>query len=260
MKFEPKRPIAFFDTETTDKEAAKARIIEISIIKLFPDGSTKSLYFLLNPGIKIPAESTEIHGITDEKVKDKPKFEEVAQIIYDFIVDADLGGYNIASYDVPLLCEEFGRVNMVYPLPDTNLFDACSIFFKKEERTLAAASKFYLGQELDGAHGAQADTIASIKVFLAQLERYDDLKEMDYSQIVEFCKRDKRMDYAGKVVRNEKNRAVFTFGKHKDTPLLEVFAKDGSYYSWCMRADFTKNTKQVITTIYEWYKQNKLAK
>ncbi len=242
------RPIAFFDLETTGVQVAQDRIVEISIIKLHPDGSEEVMTQLVNPGIPIPAETSAIHGITDEKVKDSPSFKELAPQIREFIGDADLSGYNCLKFDVPLLMEEFLRNEVDFEMKGRKVVDVQNIFHKMEQRTLVAAYKFYCSKDLTDAHSAEADTRATMEVLLAQIEKYDNLGD-DVPALHDFSKRGNAVDFAGHFVENDKGIPVFNFGKNKGKSIVDVLKAQPGYYSWMMDAQFPSYTKKVLTEI-----------
>lgn len=242
------KPLAFFDLETTGVQVAQDRIVEISIIKLNPDGSEEVMTELVNPGIPIPPETTAIHGITDDKVKDKPSFKELATKIKDFIGDADLSGYNCLRFDVPLLMEEFLRNDMDFSMKGRKVVDVQNIFHKLEQRTLVAAYKFYCAKDLTEAHSAEADTRATMEVLLAQIKKYEELQQ-DVPSLHDFSKRGNNIDFAGHFVENEKGEAVFNFGKNKGKSIIETLKNQPGYYSWMMDAQFPSYTKKVLTEI-----------
>lgn len=242
------RPLAFFDLETTGVNVAKDRIVEISILKAFPDGSTKLYTKRVNPGMPIPPDSSAIHGIYDEDVKDEPLFKEIAHEVANFIKDADLAGYNCRNFDVPLLMEEFLRVGVDFDMKSRRIVDVQNIFHKKEERTLSAAYRFYCDKNLDNAHSAEADTVATYEILKAQLQRYNDL-ENDVRFLDEYSTRNRNIDFAGCFSVNDDGVEIFNFGKHKGKPILEVLEREPSYYNWMMDADFPQYTKKVLTEI-----------
>ena len=245
MKLNLKRPIVFFDLETTGVDTAKDRIVEISMVKVMPDGEQIVKTRKLNPGIHIPAEATAIHGITDEDVRDCPTFAQVAKSLEQFIRGCDFGGFNS---DLPVLVEEFLRAGVDVDFKRRRFVDVQNIFHKKEQRTLVAAYKFYCDKDLEDAHSAEADTLATYEVLMAQLERYPDL-ENDIDKLAEFSTRGEAADYAGRILFNEKGEEVFGFGKYKGRPVAEVFRAEPSYYAWMMNGDFPLYTKKVITEI-----------
>ncbi len=248
MKLNLKRPIIFFDLETTGVDTAKDRIVEISMIKIMPDGEEIPKTRRLNPGMPIPPEATAVHGITDDDVKDSPSFAQVAKSLAQFISGCDFGGFNSNRFDLPVLVEEFLRAGVDVDLKRRRFIDVQNIFHKKEQRTLVAAYKFYCDRDLDDAHSAEADTRATYEVLQAQLDRYDDL-ENDVDALAAFSSRGETADYAGRILYDEKGRAVFGFGKYRGRSVEEVFRQDPSYYAWMMNGDFPLYTKKVITEI-----------
>ncbi len=243
-----KRPLAFFDLETTGVDVSQDRIVEISVIKLNPDGSEEVLTELVNPGMPIPKESSDIHGITDEKVADKPTFKELAPKIKAFIGNSDLSGYNCLKFDVPLMVEEFLRNDVDFEMKGRKVVDVQNIFHKMEQRTLVAAYKFYCNGDLTNAHSAEADTRATMEVLKAQLEKYDEL-EGDVQMLHEFSRRGKAVDFAGHIIENEQGEPVFNFGKNKGKSVVEVLKTQPGYYSWMIDAQFPSYTKKVLTEI-----------
>ena len=248
MKLNLKRPIVFFDLETTGVDTSKDRIVEISMIKVMPDGSKDVKTRRVNPEMPIPAEATAVHGITDEDVKTEPTFRQLAKSLAQFIQGCDFGGFNSNRFDLPLLVEEFLRVGVDVDLKRRKFVDVQNIFHKKEQRTLVAAYKFYCDKDLTDAHSAAADTMATYEVLCAQLDRYDDL-ENDIDFLAEFSEREKAVDYAGRIVYNEQGVEVFSFGKYRGQSVEEVFRREPSYYAWMMEGDFPLYTKKVITEI-----------
>ncbi len=222
--------------------------MEISIIKLHPDGSEEVKTELVNPQIPIPAEASAIHGITDDKVKDKPSFRELGPAIKEFIGNADLSGFNCLRFDVPLLIEEFLRNEIDFEMKDRKVVDAQNIFHKMEQRTLVAAYKFYCNGDLTDAHSAEADTRATMEVLLAQVEKYDEL-EGNVSALHDFSKRGNSIDFAGHIVEGENGEALFNFGKNKGKSVVDILKNQPGYYSWMMDAQFPSYTKKVLTEI-----------
>ena len=244
--------MVFFDLETTGTNIATDRIVEISVVKVMPDGEQIVRTRRINPEMPIPAEATAVHHITDEDVKDCPSFRQVAKSLREFMVGCDFCGFNSNRFDLPLLAEEFMRAGV-----DVDLFkkakyvDVQNIFHKKEERTLVAAYRFYCGKELEAAHSADADTMATYEVLCAQLDKYGDL-ENSVEFLSEFSTRAKTADFAGRIAIekiNGEDVEVFTFGKHKGKSVEEVFRKDPSYYAWIMEGDFPQYTKKIFTEI-----------
>lgn len=249
MKLNLKRPIVFFDLETTGVDASKDRIVEISMVKVMPDGEEIVKTRRINPGMPIPPEATAIHGITDADVAGEPKFAQIARSLEQFIRGCDFGGFNSNRFDLPMLVEEFMRAGVeVDDFKRRKFIDVQNIFHKKEQRTLVAAYKFYCDKELEGAHSAEADTRATYEVLKAQLDRYDDL-ENDVDALAAFSCRAEAADYAGRILFNDKGEEVFGFGKYKGRSVAEVFREEPSYYAWMMNGDFPLYTKRVITEI-----------
>ena len=249
MKLNLKRPIIFFDLETTGVNTSKDRIVEISMVKVMPDGEKIVKTRRINPEMPIPPAASEVHHITDEDVKDCPTFKQIAKSLYQFMEGCDFGGFNSNRFDLPMLVEEFMRVGVDVDFKNRNFVDVQNIFHKMEERTLVAAYKFYCDKDLTEAHSAEADTMATLEVLEAQLDRYQIL-ENDIEALAKFTSRGETADYAGRIGYNDKGEEVFTFGKHRDCPVVKVFAEEPSYYSWLMNGDFPAYTKKVITEIY----------
>ena len=248
MKLNLKRPIVFFDLETTGVDTAKDRIVEISMVKVMPDGEEIIKTRRINPQMHIPEDATAVHGITDEDVKDAPTFAQIAKSLSQFIEGCDFGGFNSNRFDLPMLVEEFLRAGIDVDFKKRKFIDVQNIFHKMEQRTLVAAYKFYCDKELDGAHSAEADTKATYEVLKAQLDRYPELQN-DVAALAEFSTRGETADYAGRIIYNEKGEEVFNFGKYKGMSVSEVFRKEPSYYAWMMNGDFPLYTKKVITEI-----------
>lgn len=242
------RPIAFFDLETTGVSLSSDRIVEIAIIKILPDGSRQVKRKLINPQMPIPKESTEIHGITDEMVKDAPTFKQAGNEIKMFIENCDMGGYNSNRFDVPILMEEFLRAGMDVDLSTRKMIDVQHIFYTMEPRTLTAAYKFFCNKELIDAHSAEADVDATIEVLLAQVEKYENLGN-SVESILSVIGEDKIVDYARRFSFNDKGVEIFNFGKHKGKTVAEVLKAEPQYYDWMMRGDFPLHTKQKLTEI-----------
>ena len=248
MKLNLKRPIVFFDLETTGVDTSKDRIVEISMIKVMPNGDEDVKTRRINPEMPIQPEATAVQGITDDDVKDQPTFRQLAKSLAQFIQGCDFGGFNSNRFDLPLLVEEFLRAGVDVDLKRRKFVDVQNIFHKKEQRTLVAAYKFYCEKDLTDAHSAAADTRATYEVLCSQLDRYEDL-ENDIDFLAEFSERDKTVDYAGRILYNEKGEEVFGFGKYRGQSVEEVFRKEPSYYAWMMEGDFPLYTKKVITEI-----------
>ena len=248
MKLELKNPIIFFDLETTGINVAIDRIVELSFIKVEVNGNESSKTIRVNPGMPIPPKSTEIHGITDEDVKDSPQFKEIARSIAKDFEGCDLAGYNSTKFDIPLLAEEFLRADVDIDMKKRKFVDVQIIFMKNEPRTLTAAYKFYCDKSLENAHSAEADTIATYEILKSQLDYYDNL-ENDVSSLAEFSSHNRNVDFAGRIVYDENDVELINFGKHKGKSVEEVLAKDPGYYSWMMQGDFPLYTKKVLTAI-----------
>lgn len=248
MNIQLHKPICFFDLETTGIDIAKDKIVEISILKVYPNGNKESKTWLVNPGRPIPKQASDVHGITDEKVANEPLFKELAPQIYNMIKDSDLAGFNSDRFDIPLLAEELLRAEIDFDMKNRVAVDIQTIFHKKEERTLSAAYKFYCGKTLDNAHSASADTEATYEIFKSQLERYDDLPT-DIRSLSEYTSRKKSVDFAGFIALNEEGKEIFSFGKYKGMLVEEILEKDLGYYAWIQNADFPLYTKKVLTAI-----------
>ncbi len=261
MDLNLKRPIAFFDLETTGLNISHDRIVEMSVLKINQNGEEEQRVWLLNPEMPISAEAASVHGYTNEMVADKPTFREKAKEIAQFIGNADLAGYNILKFDLPVLVEEFLRVDYDFDLKDRGFIDVMNIFMKMEPRTLKGAYRFFCHAELDGAHGAMADTKASYEVLRAMLDRY---KGVDYEdargkrsqgpvndmkQLAEFSAHHKNADLSGQIIFDDEGKEVFMFGKHKGERVEEVFRKEPAFYDWMMKSDFPRYTKKIVTAI-----------
>lgn len=255
------RPLAVFDLETTGTQIANDRIVEIAVVKVHPDQKEEILHQRINPEMHIPEESTLIHGISDQDVKDSPTFSDFAGELEKFLEGCDLSGYNAIRFDIPILVEEFLRAGIDFSLIDRNVVDVQNIFHKMEPRTLRAAYKFYCGKELIDNHSAEADTKATYEVLKAQLDRYKDVPYTDPDGIVSkpvqndmkvlgsFSYYTRNVDLVGHIVFNEKQQEVFNFGKYKGRPVEEVFQKEPAYYDWMMKSQFPLSTKRVIKSI-----------
>lgn len=248
MQLNLKNPLVFFDLETTGVNANTDRIVEISYLKVHPNGNEETKTYRVNPGMPIPKEASDIHHITDEDVANSPSFKEIGKNIAKDIEGCDLAGFNSNRFDVPMLAEEFLRNDIDIDLSKRKLIDVQVIFHKMEQRTLSAAYKFYCNAELEGAHGAEADTRATYEVLKSQLDRYPDLTN-DVQYLSEFSSFNRNVDFAGKIVLNDKDQEVFNFGKYKDQPVEDILKKDSGYYGWMMQGDFALNTKNVLTRI-----------
>ncbi|HAX93240.1 MAG TPA: DNA polymerase III subunit epsilon [Bacteroidales bacterium] len=248
MKLNLRRPIAFLDLETTGINVSSDRIVEISVLKINPNGSEEWLISRINPEMPIPPRSTAIHGIKDEDVADSPKFREIAKNLAAFLEGTDLAGFNAIKFDIPVLAEEFLRANIDFSFLKRKYVDVQVIFHRKEQRTLSAAYKFYCDRELENAHSSKADTQATYEVLKSQLDRYSDL-ENDVEKLADFSAYNSLVDFAGRIIYDENGVEVFNFGKHKGKPVENVFRDDPSYYSWMMNGDFPLYTKKILTEI-----------
>ena len=248
MELNLKRPIIFFDLETTGIDIARDRIVEISMVKVMPDGEEIVRTRRINPGMPIPAEATAIHGITDEDVKDCPLFPQIAKSLAQFIEGCDFGGFNSNRFDLPMLVEEFMRAGVDVDFRKRKFIDVQNIFHKMEQRTLVAAYKFYCGKNLEDAHTAEADTRATYEVLMSQLDRYPELQN-DVAFLADYSSFNKNVDFAGRMVYDDKGVEVFNFGKYKGMSVSDVLKRDPGYYSWILNSDFTLNTKATLTKI-----------
>lgn len=257
MQLNLSKPLCFFDLETTGVNISKDRIVEISILKIYPDGKEESKTWLVNPEMPIPSEVTAIHGISDADVADKPTFKELAKEISQMIKDADLGGFNSNRFDIPLLAEEMLRAEVDFDMKNRVAIDVQTIYHKMEQRTLSAAYKFYCDKNLDEAHSAEADTNATFEVLKAQLQKYDTL-ENDIKFLAEFSSRRKFADFAGFLIFNKKGEECFSFGKHKGKRVIDILEQEPGYFGWLLNADFPLYTKKVLTAIKLRQFNNKL--
>ena len=249
MKLQLRRPIVFFDLETTGTNITRDRIVEISIVKLVPGADAPEVRTRrINPEMPIPAEATAIHHISDSDVAGEPTFRQVARSLADFMKGCDIAGFNSNRFDVPLLDEEFHRVGVDFDFHKARFIDVQTIFHKMEPRNLTAAYRFYCGKELEGAHGAQADTMATYEVLLAQLDRYDSLSG-DVAELATFSAQNDNVDLLGRLVYDADGRELINFGKYKGQPARDVLARDPGYYSWIMQGDFPSDTKRAFTRI-----------
>ena len=249
MKLHLDYPIVFFDLETTGVDIVNDRIVEICLLKVYPNGNEESKVMRINPGMHIPEEASKVHGIYDKDVAECPQFAEVAADIWAFLKDCDLGGFNSNHFDIPMLAEEFLRAGMNVNLAKCRRVDVQNIYHKLERRTLIAAYQFYCHKNLEDAHSALADTKATYEVLCAQLDHYPDALQNDVTFLADYSQMNRNVDFAGRIVLNDDGVECFNFGKHKGKPVVEVLAKEPSYYSWMMNGSFTRNTKQVLTTI-----------
>jgi len=261
MNLKLTRPLAFFDLETTGLNIGVDRIVEISILKIMPDGTKLSKTKRINPEMPISKDSVAIHHIRDEDVKDAPTFREIAHELNNFLENSDLAGYNSNRFDVPMLVDEFLRSEVEFDIRNRRFVDVQNIFHLMEQRTLKAAYKFYCSKEIINAHSAQADIEATYEIFIAQLEKYEGVEyedkdgnksipvKNDIKALHDFTNIKKCADLAGRVVYNDEGMETFNFGKHKGKLVTEVFKIEPSYYDWMMKGDFPLQTKQVITSI-----------
>lgn len=248
MKLKLDRPVMFFDLETTGTDALHDRIVEISMIKVMPDGTDIQRTVRVNPGMPIPAEATAVHHITDADVADKPLFSQLAERLAQSFRGCDLAGFNSNRFDIPLLAEEFARAGIDFDFNECRFIDVQTIFHKKEQRTLSAAYKFYCGKNLDDAHSANADTRATYEVLMAQLDRYDDLPN-DMEKLAEYSSQNKNVDLMGRLVYDDRHREVINFGKYKGQLAVDVLRRDPSYFSWIQQGDFASSTKRAFMAI-----------
>ncbi|HOY39115.1 MAG: 3'-5' exonuclease [Bacteroidales bacterium] len=256
MELNLKKPLIFFDIETTGLNIINDRIIEISMIKVLPNGREETKSYRFNPEIPIPEETTAIHGIRDVDVATCPTFKSTAKEIATFIEGCDLAGYNSLKFDIPMLVEEFLRADIEIDLKKHNFVDVQVLFMKKEPRTLSAAYKFYCNKEHSEAHSALGDTLATYEVLKSQLDKYNDLPN-DVVKLAEISSYGELADFAGRLIFDEKGREMVNFGKYKGQLLEEVFRKDPGYYSWVMQGDFPLYTKKVFTRVYVRFKSLK---
>jgi DNA polymerase-3 subunit epsilon len=242
------KPLCVFDLETTGTNVGKDRIVEICILKVNPDASRESKTWLVNPEMSIPKESSAIHGITDDRVKDAPTFKDIASKVLEMISGSDLGGFNSNRFDVPLLAEELLRAGLDFDLSKFKLIDAQTIYHKMEPRNLSAAYNFYCKKTLENAHSAEADVLATFEVLDAQVGHYEDLPN-EVAGLSDFSFHSKFADLAGMIHFNDKEQEIFAFGKYKGQVVKEVFQKDIGYYGWLQSADFPLYTKKIFTKI-----------
>ena len=249
MELNLKNPIVFFDIESTGLDIARDRIVEISAVKVMPDGREEIKTKRINPTIPISPEAQAVHGISNEDVKDCPVFKQIAKSLAQWMEGCDIGGYNSIKFDIPLLAEEFLRAGVEFDFRKRKLVDVQNIFHKMEQRTLVAAYRFYCNKDLEQAHSAEADTLATYEVLKAQLDRYQDTLKNDIGFLADFSLRNRNLDYAGRIVLNDKDIPVINFGKHKGKAVEQVLREEPSYYDWIMKGDFTLDTKKVFTEL-----------
>ncbi len=248
MKLNLRNPLIFFDLETTGIDVALDRIVEISYLKIFPNGDEESKTMKVNPTIPIPPKVIAIHGITDDDVKDAPRFSEIAKTLTKVFEGSDFAGYNSNKFDLPLLAEEFLRAGVDVDLKKRKFIDIQVIFHKKEQRTLGAAYKFYCDKNLEDAHTAEADTRATYEVLKAQLDRYADLPN-DVDELSKYSSHNRNADFLGRIIYDDEGIEIFNFGKYKGQRVTDVLKKDQGYYAWMMNGQFPLHTKNVLTSI-----------
>ena len=256
MKLHLQRPIVVFDLETTGVQITRDRIVEISILKVHPDGEQETKTRRINPEMPIPKEATAVHGITDADVADCPTFALVARSLYSWIEGCDIAGFNSNRFDVPMLVEEFLRSGIPVDFDDRHFIDVQTIYHKMERRTLEAAYKFYCSKTLENAHSAEADTRATFEVLEAQLDHYPEELTNDVAALAEFSSYGRRVDFAGSLAFNDQDEIVINFGKYKGVPVTEVFRRDSGYYSWVMGAQFPLETKRWFSRLYQQARQS----
>ena len=248
MELKLTRPIVFFDLETTGTNITHDRIVEISLIKVMPDGTEIERTRRINPEMPIPAEATAIHHITDEDVCGEPTFRQVAKSLAELFSGCDIAGFNSNRFDIPMLLEEFNRVDVPIDIHTARFVDVQTIFHQREPRNLTAAYRFYCGGDLEAAHSANADTRATLEVLKAQLDRYPDLPN-DVNALSDYSSHNRNVDFAGRLIYDDNNVEIINFGKHKGSPAEEVLRKEPGYYSWIMQGDFPQNTKDAFARI-----------
>jgi DNA polymerase-3 subunit epsilon len=260
MKLNLKNPLTFFDLETTGTNTVLDRIVEISVVKVLPNGERITKTNKINPTVPIPIETSLIHGVYDKDVADAPTFKNIAKSLAQFLEGSDLAGFNILKFDVPLLVEEFLRAGVDFDVSKRKLIDAQKIFHMMEKRTLSAAYKFYCGKSLENAHSAEADTLATLEVLEAQVEKYEGEDMVDNlgkkigtikndMAVLDELTSSKMVDLAGRIVFNHNGNEIFNFGKHKNSLVTEVLEKEPNYYNWMMNGDFPQDTKRKLTEI-----------
>jgi len=249
MKLNLKKPIIFFDLETTGLDISNDRIVEICYIKLEPNGNEESRTMRLNPEMHIPEQASKVHGIFDEDVKDCPTFRDVAEDLAKTFQGCDLAGFNSNRFDIPMLAEAFARAEVSIDLSENQMVDVQNIYHKLERRTLIAAYKFYCGKDLEDAHSALADTRATLEVLEAQLDKYPNDLKNDIPFLAEYSRKENTVDLAGRFIYDDNHNEIVNFGKYKGKSVKEVLLRDPGYYGWVMQGDFTLNTKQVLTRL-----------
>lgn len=248
MNLNLKRPLAIIDLETTGINVSSDRIVELSVLKISPNGNEEWMTTRVNPEMAIPPKTTAIHGIKDEDVAESPTFRETAKKLAAFLEGCDLAGFNAIKFDIPVLAEEFLRVNIDFNIKKRRYVDVQVIFHKKEQRTLAAAYQFYCKKDLQDAHSSKADTAATFEILKSQLDRYNDL-ENDVEKLADYSSFNTNVDLAGRIILDENGMEVFNFGKHKGKAVELVLNEEPAYYSWMMKGDFPLYTKKVLTEI-----------
>lgn len=249
MNLKLTRPIAFLDLETTGINITNDRIVEIAIVKVMPDGEKTVKRKIVNPTVPIPKGASDVHGFTDEMVKDMPTFKQVANEIKQFIDNCDLGGYNSNRFDLPMLVEEFARAGMEFKLEGRKIVDVQKVFHMMEQRTLSAAYRFYCDKTLEGAHGAEADATATWEILEAQVLRYPNIGDT-LDSIMKATGEEDLVDFARRFVKSPEGVELFNFGKHKGKPVAQVLKEEPQYYDWMMRGDFAHDTKQKLTEMF----------
>jgi len=248
MRVKLDRPICFFDLETTGAKVGKDRIVEIAILRVDTNNQESQKVWRINPEMDISPQATQVHGISNQMVEKEPNFTHYSNEIYQFIKGCDLAGFNAIKFDIPILVEELIRADIDFDFSRIRMIDSQVIYHKKEPRNLSAALKFYCNKDLENAHSALDDTIATYEVFKAQLDRYDDLEpNMDF--LSEYTKRNNNLDFAGKIRIDSDNDAIFAFGKYAGQKVIDVFKSDKGYYSWIMKGDFPEYTKKIFTKL-----------
>ena len=248
MKLKLSRPICFFDLETTGAKVGKDRIVEIAILRVDTNNQESQKVWRINPEMEISPQAFKVHGISNKMVEKEPNFVHYSNEIYQFIKGCDLAGFNAIKFDIPILVEELIRADVDFDFSQIRMIDSQIIYHKKEPRNLSAALKFYCNKNLENAHSALDDTIATFEVFKAQLDKYDDLEpNMDF--LSEYTKRNNNLDFAGKIRIDADNDAIFAFGKYTGQKVVEVFKSDKGYYSWIMKGDFPEYTKKIFTKL-----------
>ncbi len=271
MKLNLKRPLAFFDLEATGINIGADRIVEISVIKLNVDGSEEVKTWRVNPEMPIPLETSLIHGIYDEDIKDEQTFNQIAAAVAEFIDISDLAGFNSNKFDIPMLMEEFLRAGVQFDLDSRHFVDVQNIFHQMEQRTLKAAYQFYCDKQIINAHSAEADTRATMEVLLAQIAKYENIEwedkkgnksipvVNDVEALHKFTNLSRPVDFAGRLVYNEQGEETINFGKHKGKKVEDVFSTEPSYYSWMMQGDFPLYTKRKLEEIYTRFNAKRVA-